>query len=236
MSDIGPVTVSPRALRVSGFAGLVAVALVVTCVMVAPQIVAGQRVSGTVDPQLIRAYYLHPPLATLQVAVFPAAGLILLLAAGLHSLAARGRSGTLASWGLAFTIAIVPGYLLEAALQAALVSVASSGGDVLPLFRVWDVFYNSGLYALEAGYVITFSLALTQENVFPRWFRTFGVVAGLLQLANVSALWIGLPDAATIPGNLGMLSWLLIASLLLLRRANDEGRLPLRARTGLSAS
>lgn len=210
-------------LRVSALAGLVAVALVLACGIVGPQVVAGPRVIGVQDASLVRAYYAHPALATLGALMLPAAALILLLAVGLHAVASRSRPG-LATCGLAFTIAIVPGYLLEVALQAALVSAASSGSDALPLFRLWDVFYNSGLYTLEAGYVIAFSLALTAGDAFPRWFRGLGLLVGLLQAANASALWIGLPDAATIPGNVGMLAWLLAASLLLLGSAGPTRR------------
>lgn len=205
---------SSSTLRSCAVAGIVAVALVLGFSIIGPQIVAGERVSGTEDVALIRAYYAHSALATLQAAVFPAAGAILVLAVGLHAVASRR---TLATMGLALTTAIVPGYLLSASLQAALVSVATSGGDVLPLFRVWDVFYNSALYTLEAGYVLAFTLALS--STFPRWFRVFGIVVALLQAANALALWVGLPDAATIPGNIGMLSWLLAASLLLWRIA-----------------
>src|ERR1051325_2239150 len=204
-----PTPARSRALFVSAFAGLIAVALVLLCGIVGPQIVAGTRVSGTEDASLIRAYYAHASLSLLQAGLFPAAGAILLLAVGLHAAASRGQPSALANIGLAFAIAIVPGYLLSAALQAALVSTASSGGDLLPFFRLWDVFYNSALYTLEAAYVVAFSLALTHASAFPRWFRIFGIGVGLLQAVNVSALWIGLPDAATTPGNVGMLAWLL---------------------------
>lgn len=216
--------VSWGALRFSAFAGILAVVLVLTGVIVAPQVVAGQRVSGTEDVGLIRAYYAHTALAPLQAVLFPAAALILVLAVGLHAVASRGDARTFATMGLGFTIAIVPGYIFSAALQASLVAVATSGGDVLPLFRLWDVFYNSGLYTLEAGYVLAFSLALSASGVFPRWFRPFGIVVGLLQALNAYALWLGLPDMATMPGNVGMLAWLLVASLLLLKVKQDPAR------------
>lgn len=207
------------------FAGILAVVLVVSFSIVGPQLVAGPRVSGTEDTALVRAYYSHPVLAKLQAAVLPAAIAVLVLAAGLHAVAPRR---TLATLGLALTAAIVPGYLLSASLQAALVTVAGAGGDVLPLFRLWDVYYNSALYTMEAAYVIAFTLSLA--GVFPRWFQPLGLIVGALQAANVCALWIGLPDAATILGNIGMLSWLLVASLLLLgvarRQETGAGRTP----------
>lgn len=212
---------STRFSRISGMAGILAVALVLAGGIIGPQAVAGQRVSGTQDVEAIRAYYAHAELATLSAILLPAAALILLLTAGLHAFATREGSNTLATCGLVFTSAIVPGYILSASLQATLVAVASAGGDVLPLFRLWDVYYNSGLYPLEAAYVLAFTLALVPSRAFPRWFGGLGVVVGLLQLVNATALWIGLPDAATIPGNVGMMAWLLAASILLVLRARS---------------
>lgn len=215
---------SPRAVRISAIAGFVAVALVLACGIIGPQIVAGPRVSGTENVATIRAYYSHSALASLQAGILPAAAAILVLAGGLHAVAS-GSARQTANLGLAFTAAIVPGYLLAASLQAALVTTANSGGDVLPLFRLWDVFYNSALYTLEAAYVLSFSIALTQSKAFPRWFAIFGWIVGLLQALNTMALWIGVPDAGTVPGNVGMLAWLLTASILLLRTTRTATRM-----------
>jgi len=124
----------------------------------------------------------------------------------------------MANVGFAFVVTAVPCYLLSAALQATLTDLAATGATLLPLFRLWDVFYNSGLYLLEAGYLVFLGLALREVDG-PRWLAWLGVLGGALQVFNASALWIHAPDAATIPGNIAVLTWLTGASVWLLRRA-----------------
>ncbi|MDP9266234.1 MAG: hypothetical protein M3O91_09000 [Chloroflexota bacterium] len=70
------------------------------------------------------------------------------------------------------------------------------------LFRFWDVLHNSGAYALEAGLLASFGLAMRDERAFPRWVPTVALVAAALQLVNMTAIWVGIPDAATMIGNL----------------------------------
>ena len=47
----------------------------------------------------------------------------------------------------------------------------------------------------------------------------FVVLVGVLQLANMTALFVGVPDAATIPGSIAVAVWLGGASLYLGRAA-----------------
>jgi hypothetical protein len=115
----------------------------------------------------------------------------------------------------------VPLYLTEYTLQATLVSVVASGGDVVPLFRFWDILYNSATYILEAGYAATFALAMGDVRAFPRWMPRYGLVVALLLLVNVTALFVGIPDNLTLIGNLAFVGWFIGANIGLSRLARQ---------------
>jgi hypothetical protein len=132
----------------------------------------------------------------------------------------------LARLGLAFVIVEIPLIITKSALMAALVTIAGSEGVIVPLFRFWDVLYNSGVYVVEAGVVLSFGLAMHYVPAFPRWLMGLSLVAGALQLVNMIALFVGIPDSATIIGNLAFAVWLIGANVGLSRMAWQPSRLP----------
>ncbi len=113
----------------------------------------------------------------------------------------------------------MPGILAQGALEATLVTIASRGGDIVPLFRFWDVLYNSALYVLEAGWVAAFGIAMSGNPAFPRWLPRFSFAVAVLQLINMTAIWVGIPDQFTLVGNLGFGIWIGGASYGLTRLA-----------------
>jgi hypothetical protein len=187
--------------------------------------VAGQRVSGTGDAAAITAYYRHEGIAALSVEQFVTLVPMLVFAVALRTvLAAAGSAfvrfiATVAMMAVIVEIAVI---MSEVALQAALVTVAQRGGDVTPLFRVWDVLYNSGAYALEATWVFAFGVATRGVAGFPGWLRTYSYVTAALLAVNVGAIWIGIPDAATLPSALFLGVWLGATSYGLGRIASAE--------------
>jgi hypothetical protein len=42
---------------------------------------------------------------------------------------------------------------------------------------------------------------------FPRWMPRYGLLVAALQLINATALFVGIPDNATLVGNVGLLGW-----------------------------
>ena len=172
-------------------------------------IAAGQRVSGTTDVSAIAAYYRQPIISAASLEQFPVAALMLVFVFSLRETLAASdqRARFFATLGVLFAVVELPVILVEVSLQAALVSVATAGGDVLGLFRFWDVVYNSGAYALEAGWLICFGLAMRQTAAFPRWLPRFSLVVAALQLVNMTAIWVGIPDAVTLVGNMLLAVW-----------------------------
>jgi len=200
--------------------------LTLVCVLIfsviGPQIIAGQRVSGTLDPAVIQTYYRHSALAPLNAGAFVFALVFLpFVLAMRESLAIDKRTRFLSTLALVFAVSAVPLYLAEYTLQAVLVTVATSGGDVVPLFRFWDILYNSAIYVLEAGYAGAFALAMRDVREFPRWMPRYGVIVALLQLVNVTALFIGIPDNVTLIGNLAFMGWFIGANIGLGRLAKQ---------------
>ena len=202
----------PRIARVGSVAGWVSLAAIFVY-HIGLSILVGQRVSGTIDSAAIEAYYRNGIIAPASIAPFLAVVPIAIFALALReALGVTARARFLASVALIFVVAEVPGLLVQSALEATLVTVVSRGGDVVPLFRFWDVLYNSALYVLEAGWVAAFGMAMSGNPAFPRWLPRFSFAVAALQLINMTAIWVGIPDQATLLGNLGFGIWIGAAS------------------------
>ena len=164
--------------------------------------IVGQRVSGTTDVAAIQTYYQHAVIAPASIAPFVVMVAVLVFALAMREVLGALPGGRfLANLGLLLAVAEIPVILTASSLESALVTTATSGGDVLPLFRFWDVLYNSAAYVLEAGWVGAFGLAMREAAGFPRWLPRLSLVVAALQLVNMSAIWVGIPDALTLVGN-----------------------------------
>jgi hypothetical protein len=200
--------------------GWLALAGILAFSVIGPMIAAGQRVSGTLDAAAIQAYYRHGALAPVNAGGFFIMLVFLPFALAMRQvLSGDERARFLSMLGLVFAVAAAPLYLAEYSLQAALVGVAANGGDVVPLFRFWDILYNSAIYVLEAGYAAAFALAMRGAPGFPRWMPRYGLIVALFQLANATALFAGIPDNVTLIGNLALVGWFIGANTGLSRLA-----------------
>jgi len=183
-------------------------------------ILAGQRVSGTTDAAAIEAYYRNGVSAPASILTFLAVLPLSIFTLALReALGGSTRTRFLATLALVLVVVELPGILAQGALEATLVTIASRGGDIVPFFRFWDVLYNSGLYVLEAGWVAAFGIAMTGNPAFPRWLPRFSFAVAALQLINMTAIWVGIPDPVTLVGNMGFGIWIGAASFGLTRLA-----------------
>lgn len=214
---------APYAVRIGAIAGWLSLAGILTFSVIGPMVIAGPRVSGTLDAKIIQPYFRHEALAP-----FSAGEFVIMLAFVPFVLALRqalspdDRASFLSQVGLAFALIAAPLYLVDGAIHATLVTVAMSGGDLLPLFRFWDILYNSATYLAEAGYAFAFARAMRDARAFPRWMPWWGVIVGALQLVNMSALFVGIPDNLTLIGNLAFMLWFVGASIGLTRLAHRQ--------------
>ena len=108
----------------------------------------------------------------------------------------------------------------------AIVRSLAAGSDVLPIFFTWDFAYNSAVYAMEAGYPLAFALAMRTWPNTPRWFLGLAAVVSGWQLVNMTSLVVGLPVAATLPGNLFFVAWFAMTVWLLGRQATMSEPIP----------
>jgi len=208
--------------RIGAFAGWATLVGILFFEVIGPQLVAGQRVTGTLDAAVISAYYNHSTLEYLNAGVFLAAGAFLVFAVALREiLGGDSYSRFLATIGLAFAVTETSLIITKSALAATLVRIAASGGDILPLFRFWDVLYNSGVYLTEAGLTLSFALAMRNVSGFPRLAMWLGIVVGVLQIVNMTSIFVGIPDAATLIGNIAFALWLGTTSFILSRLASS---------------
>ncbi|HVQ23514.1 MAG TPA: hypothetical protein VMT36_09585 [Candidatus Saccharimonadia bacterium] len=180
------------------------------------QALAGTRVSGTTDQSLIAAYYGTGTVAWLGIEQMFVTVPFMIVAAALWDVLSQQDEARL--WAaVAFAAAIIEAALIviAASLQAALVAGAAAGLDLVVVFRLWDVLYNTGVYIVEMTMTVAFGLAFLRSGLFPRWLAglSFLVAAGLLVAST--AIWVGLPDPATLPVNLGFAVWFAGVSLAL---------------------
>lgn len=216
--------VDARIARVGAIAGWVSVTMIFAY-HIGLSILAGQRVSGTTDVAAIEAYYRNGVIAPASIAAFVAVLPIAIFVLALReALGVSARTRFLTTLALIFVVAELPGLMVQSALQATLVTVASQGGELLGLFRFWDLLYNSGLYVLEAGWIGAFGLAMSESAAFPRWLPRFSLAVAALQLVNMSAIWVGIPDQLTLVGNMGFAIWIGAASVGLGRLATKSVR------------
>lgn len=196
-----------RIARLGSIAGWVSVVMIFGY-HIGLTILAGQRVSGATDAATIEAYYRSSIIAPASIAVFVAVVPIAVFVLAMRE-SLSGSRGTrfLSTLALILVVVELPGIIAQGALEAALVTTASRGGDIVPLFRFWDVLYNSGLYALEAGWIGAFGLAMKDSPAFPRWLPRFSLAVAALQLVNMTAIWVGIPDQFTLIGNVGFALW-----------------------------
>lgn len=213
--------------RVGAVAGWSALLGILLFEVIGPMIVAGQRVSGTLDPTAIASYYGNSALQYFVPAVFLTAAIFLVFGVALfETLGGSEPARFLARIGLAFLIVEIPLVITKSALMGTLVSIAASPGALVPLFRFWDVLYNGGVYLAEAGLVLAFASAMRYVPGFPRWLPRFSLLVGALQLVNMMALFVGIPDSLTIIGNLAFMIWFIGANVGLTRIAWQPNSIP----------
>jgi len=194
----------------------------------------GPRVSGTIDANMVADFYAHDAVAWLGVEQFVVVVPVLVLAVALREVLAPWPTARFwATVGLGLMTAEIALIITEISIQAAVVTAVATGADPVPLFRLWDVLYNSGVYVLEASLLLSFGLAFrAAADAFPGWLAGLSFVAGVAVAINVTAIWIGIPDPATLPANLLFGAWFGGTSLVLGRLASGRIALPQVAPAG----
>jgi hypothetical protein len=215
-------TASPA--RAGAVAGWLTLLGILVFELIVPTLIAGQRVTATIDAGQIRAFYAHDALAPLvSLGVFAIVLAFIPFAVAIWTISEdEPRRRFLATVGLGFAVAAAPLYVAKSALAATLVTLAPTSSDPVPLFRFWDVLYNGGIYPLEAGWVLGLGLAIGGREAAPRWLGAISIVVAALQLVNATALFAGIPDGLTIPGNIALAVWLGSVSWTLGREATSE--------------
>jgi hypothetical protein len=207
--------------RMASVAGLVTLLGILAFEVVLPSAIVGATpLSGTLDRAAIAAWYDHRSLEVLLglglfAVVLPA---FVVFAVTIRQLTdGDQRAGYLASLGSAFALVAVPVYILKSAIAAALVGIVANGSDPVPLFRVYDLAYNGAIYPLEAAYVLCLGLAVAKLGA-GAWLRWLSIVVAVLQLLASFVLFVSVPSAVTLPGNLAFALWLGATSLAIWRR------------------
>jgi hypothetical protein len=202
---------------------------------VGPSLLVGTPITGSTDRAAIEAYYSHGVLLPFGLgAIAIIISFLVFVTALRETLLPREAARFWANLGFAFALVAASLLLVRSALQMALVRGVAVGSDVTPLFFAWDFAYNSALYAMEAGYPLAFALGIAAHQGTPRWFLGLAAVASALQLVNMTSLVLGLPMAATLPGNLAIAAWFAATAWLMGRRqtVGETTAVPIPGRSG----
>jgi hypothetical protein len=194
--------------RVGSIAGWLTLAAILVIEVVLPSVLTGLPVSGTTDRAVVTAYYGQAALLPLGLlALVTIVGFVIFVAALRDVLARRDGATFWANTGFGLALIAAALLLVRTAIQMALVRGVAAGSDVMPTFFAWDFTYNAAVYAMEASYPLAFALAMATWPGTPRWLVPLAGTVAVLQLLNMTALVVGLPFAATIPGTLGFVIW-----------------------------
>lgn len=191
-----------RVARIGGWAGWIALAMILGYHL-SLMVVAGNRVSGIDDVAAVRAYYQHEAIAPLGLLQFFSVAAVLVFGASLVStLGTSPWLRFLTFVGVAAMIAEIAVITVITGAQAALVSATQLGEPVGGLFRFWDAAYMTGADVLEATWVLAFGAAMASHAAFPRIVKWLAPLAAAALALQALAMWIGLPDQATLPASI----------------------------------
>lgn len=223
--------------RVGSIAGWLTLVAILVSEVVLPSLLTGLPVSGTTDRSAVETYYAHQALLPLGlVALVTIIGFVVFVAALRDVLARRDGAAFWANTGFALATIAAALLLVRTAIQMALVRGVAAGSDVMPTFFAWDFTYNAAVYALEASYPLAFALAMAAWPGTPRWLVGLAGAVAVLQALNMTALVVGLPFAATIPGTIAFAIWFAVTAWQLGRMAHvATTRLPSATEAGSPA-
>lgn len=206
--------------RVGALAGWTSLLGVVVVLVILPTAIAGQPVTGTIDPGAIRAYFSHPELAfslayvnaLIVVAIVPFA------LALRRNLGSTQRAEFFANVGLVAIVVTAGLYLIQGALAAALITAVAGGFDVVPVFRFYDVLYNGVADIWEGLWIGSFSAAiLSGGSVFPRWVGWLGISLGALRWIKALGPFAAIPPALALISGVVFFLWFAMADVGLTR-------------------
>lgn len=202
--------------RIGSLAGWLTLVGILVFEVIGPTVLVGQRVTGSADRAVIEAYYANPVLMWFGLGqLVTIIGFVVFATALRQALVARESAVFPATAALGFALVAAAILLIRSGVEMALVRALAVGSDILPTFFVWDFTYNGALYAMEAGYPIAFALAMAGSSGTPRWYVGLAAVVSLLQVVNMTSLVVGLPMAATLPGNVAFAAWFGVSAWIL---------------------
>lgn len=172
---------TPYITRLGAVAGWLGVGGVIAGLIVIPTVIAGQPPTAFTEPSAVQAYFAHPELAIIHGFVTGFIALAIVpFGLGLRAAVGTGsdRDRAFADVGLGLLVVAMGINLVSGALGAALVDIATRGGELGPTFRLHEVLYNGLADVLEGGWVAAFSLSML-GGAMPRWLGWFGVALGL---------------------------------------------------------
>lgn len=212
---------SPFSIRLGAAAGWLALVGVIAGLVIIPTAIAGQPPTSASASSDVRTYFAHSEL-TILLGFVPGFIAVAFIAFGLGLRAAMSsgsdRDRAFADVGLGLLLVAMAINVVSGALGAALVDVASRGGELASLFRLHEVLYNGLADVLEGAWIAAFSVAML-GGAMPRWVAWFGVAFGLGHWIKALEPFIALPAAIDVLFGPLLLVWFLATVVALTRIA-----------------
>lgn len=213
--------------RIGSIVGWLTLAAILISEVVIPSILVGMPVSGSTDRAVIEAYYAEDALLALGlVQIATIIGFLVFVTALRESVVWYEAGALPVNIGFACAIVAAALLLVRTALQMAIVRGVDAGSDVMATYFAWDFTYNTAVYAMEATYPLAFALAMAAWSGTPRWLVGLAAIVSILQFVNMTALVVGLPFGATLPGTLAFVAWFAATAWVLGRMAQAPQAVP----------
>ena len=189
-----------------------------------PAAIAGQRVSGTNNIQLIEAFYHHGAVLPFWwqggISLIGIIGFALCFRAYLRTFELGPIASVVLDAATAVMLLETPLLVVDVGLQSALVQLVNSGpapAGTLALFAAWDWIYNSFTYWFEAAWMSMWAGLTLRTLVLPRWIGVVGAATAVGLIFNSTALMLGLSDNLTLIPTAGLIVWMASTSVYLVR-------------------
>lgn len=209
--------------RIGSIVGWLTLAAILISEVVIPSLLVGPPVSGSTDRALVEAYHAQDVLLALGLVQMVTIIGFLVFVTALRETVVRHEAAALpANVGFACAIVAAALLLVRTALQMATVRGVDAGSEVMATYFAWDFTYNTAVYAMEASYPLAFALAMAAWPGTPRWLVGLAGIVGVLQLVNMTALVVGLPFGATLPGTVAFVAWFASTAWVLGRMATAQ--------------
>ncbi len=182
--------------------------------------IGGVRLHDVHDAAVVATYYGHPEI---RVVAWLCAGLLFFLGLFGGAMRAHMKAAHATLWADVFAIFVaadVALLMVHYGLDMAMVDLVPIGRNdaLLAVFASWDGIYAGVTEWIELGWMAALTIGCRRSSALPRWLVVGGALVCLSLVGNGVVRLARLPESALIPGYTLFGVWMVVASVVLIRR------------------